>query len=133
MSKENVEMVLESIEAWNRRDAEMWLRYAAPEIEWMPAGPAAVESVIYRGYDEVAKGFEEVWETWDEFRFEEVQVRDLGESVLCLGRVKMRGAASHIALDQEFAAHFVLRDGKFVTVQAFLAWGDALKAVGLEE
>jgi hypothetical protein len=99
----------------------------------MPAGPAAVEGVVYRGYDEMAKGFESVWQTWEEFRFVESEVRDLGESVLWLGRVKMKGAASRVELDQEFAVRFVPRDGKFVTVQAFLAWREALNAVGPEE
>ncbi len=133
MSQENVEIVRKGVEAWNRHDAEAWLIYAAPEIEWMPAGPAAVEGAVYRGHDEVAKGFELVWQTWDEFHFEESEVRDLGDSVLWLGRVKMKGAASHLKLDQEFAVHSVLRDGKCVTVQAFLAWRDAFNAVGLEE
>jgi hypothetical protein len=73
-----------------------------------------------------------VWETWEQFRFEESEVRDLGDSVLWLGRVKMRGAASHLELDQEFALRFVLREGKAVTVQAYLVWQDALQAVGLE-
>jgi ketosteroid isomerase-like protein len=71
MSRENVEIVRKGIEAWNRRDAALWLSYAAPEIEWSPAGPAAVERTMYRGYDEVANGLASVWETWDEFRFEE--------------------------------------------------------------
>ena len=133
MSHQDLEIVRSAIEAWNRRDAERWLSYAAPEIEWIPAGPAAVERPVYRGYAEAASGFESVWQTWEEFRFEESEVRDLDGSVLCLGRVKMKGAASHVELDQEFALHFVLRDGKFVTVQAFLAWHDALANVGLEE
>jgi hypothetical protein len=44
----------------------------------------------------------------------------------------MKGAASHVGLDQEFALHFVLRDGAFVIVKAFLAWHEALADVGLE-
>ncbi len=132
MSQENVEVVRKAIDAWNQHDAVLWLTYAAPEIEWMPAGPAAVEGDVYRGHDDVASGFQSVWETWDEFRFEESEIRDLDESVVWLGQVKMRGAASHVALDQEFAVCFVLRRGKIVVVQAFLAWRDALKAVGLE-
>jgi hypothetical protein len=64
---------------------------------------------------------------------EEGEVRDLGDSVLWLGRAKLRGSASHIELDQEFALHFVLRDGKFIRVHAHLTWTDALKAVGLRE
>jgi ketosteroid isomerase-like protein len=63
MSTANVETVRKGIEAWNRRDADLWLTYAAPEIEWTPAGPAAVERTIYRGYAEVASGFESVWQT----------------------------------------------------------------------
>ena len=133
MSQEDVEIVRKGIEAWNRRDAELWLSYANPEIEWMPAGPAAVEGTLYRGYEEVASGFASVWETWEEFRFEESEVRDLGESVLWLGRVKMRGRASHVELDQEFAVHFVLRGGNVITVRAFLAWRGALAAVGLSD
>ncbi len=107
--------------------------YAAPEIEWLPAGPAAVERAVYRGYDEVTSGFAAVWETWDLFQFEESQVSDLGDSVLWLGRVKMRGGASQVELDQEFAIHSVVRDGKFIRVQAFLSWQAAREAVGLRD
>ena len=132
MTAADVEIVRKGVEAWNRRDAKLWLSYAAPEIEWLPAGPAAVERSVYRGYDEVARGLESVWQTWEQFRFEESDVRDLGEAVLWLGRVKMKGAASHVELDQEFAVRTVLRAGKVVMVQAFLAWDDALEAAGRE-
>ena len=131
MSQENVEIVRNGVAAWNRRDAELWLTYAAPEIEWVPAGPAAVESAVYTGYDEVARGLAAVWDTWEVFEFDESEVRDLGDSVLWLGHVKMRGGTSHVELDQEFALHSLLSDGKFIRVQAFLSWREALDAVGL--
>ena len=133
MSQENVEVVRQGIDAWNQRDAGRWLSYAAPEIEWMPAGPATVDSTVYRGHEEVASGFAAIWETWDEFRFEESEARDLGDSVLWLGRVKMKGGASQIELDQEFAIHSVLRDGKVTAVHTFLAWDEALAATGLSQ
>jgi len=57
----------------------------------------------------------------------------VGEWVLRRGQVKMRGSASHVALDQEFAADWVLRDGKLTRIQAFLSWQDASQAVGLAE
>ena len=133
MSQENVEIVRSGVAAWNRRDAQLWLTYAAPEIEWVPAGPAAVEQAIYRGYDEVASGLTAVWDTWEVFEFAESEVRDLGDSVLWLGHVKMRGGTSHVELDQQFALHTLLSHGKFIRVQAFLSWREALKAVGLAE
>jgi hypothetical protein len=81
----------------------------------------------------VASGFAAVWQTWDVFHFEEDQIRDLGDSVLWLGRVKIRGSASHIDLDQEFAVHSRLQDGQVTTVRTFLAWREALEAIGLKE
>ena len=133
MSQANVEIVRKAIQAWNRREADLLLSYTAPEIEWMPAGPAAVESAVYRGHDEVASAYAAVWQTWDLFQFEGSQLRDLGDSVLWLGQVKMRGRASQVELDEEFAAHWVVRDGKLIRIQAFLSWQDALEAIGMAE
>jgi hypothetical protein len=67
------------------------------------------------------------------FHLEEAQIRDLGDSVLWLGRVKIRGSASHIDLDQEFAVHIWLQDGQVTSVRSFLAWQEAVEAVGLKE
>ena len=89
-----------------------------------------MERTVYRGYEAVATGFAAVWETWEEFRFQESEVRDLGDSVLWLGRVKMKGGASHVELDQEFAIHAVLRHGKVTAVATFLAWAEAQQAAG---
>ena len=83
---------------------------------------------VYRGYEEVATGFAAIWETWEEFRCQEFEVRDLGDSVLWLGRVKMKGGASHVELDQEFAIHAVVRNGKVTAVRTFLAWEEAVEA-----
>jgi hypothetical protein len=44
MSQENVEIVRKGIEAWNQHDADLWLSFAAPDIEWAPAGPAGWEA-----------------------------------------------------------------------------------------
>jgi ketosteroid isomerase-like protein len=128
MSHENVEVIRRGIEAWNQRDRDLWLSYAAPDVEWEPAGPASVERTVYRGHQEVAAGFAAIWETWDEFLFQESEVRDLGDSVLWLGRVKMKAGASQIELDQEFAIHSALRDGKVTAVHTFLAWDEAVEA-----
>jgi hypothetical protein len=53
--------------------------------------------------------------------------------VLWLGRVKMRGGASQVELEQEFAIHSLMREGKFTRVQAFLSWQQAREAVGVRD
>jgi ketosteroid isomerase-like protein len=133
MSEENVEIVRKLVEAWNEHDESLAASYLADDIEWAPAGPAAVDRVIYRGREECARGFAAVWETWEEFRFQETEVRDLDDSVLWLGRVQMRGRTSQVELDQEFANRFHLRAGLITAVRAFLTWRRALEAAGLEE
>jgi ketosteroid isomerase-like protein len=133
MSDENVELVRQLVDAFNRRDLAAMTRTFDPEIEWRPGGPAAVERAVYRGRDEVSSGFAGTWETWELFRLEETEVRDLGDSVVWLGRAQMRGGASHVELDQEFAVHLLMRDGKIVRIRGFLTWREALEAAGLPE
>ena len=126
-------MARELIEAWNRRDIDTLLAAAAPDVDWTPAGPAAVESSVYRGREEIARGFESTWLGWEEFRLEESEIRDLGQSALWLGRATMRGAASHVRLDEEWAILIVFTDRAVASLRAFPAWRDALAALGLDE
>jgi len=51
MARRDVEVLREAVDTWNRRDPDLWSRYATPDVEWTPAGPAAVEGTVYRGYD----------------------------------------------------------------------------------
>jgi ketosteroid isomerase-like protein len=133
MSQENVELVRRGLEAWNQRDADLALSYLAPEIEWEPASPATVEGAVYRGHDEVSGALAALWDTWEVFRFDETEIRDLGDTVLWLGHVHVKGDASHVELDQEFATKCVVRGGKLVRARSFLSWQEAIEAAGLSE
>ena len=133
MSQENVEVVRQVVQAFNRRDLPAMTQRFAPEIEWEPVGPAAVERPIYRGLDEVSTGFAAAWEAWEVFQVEESQLRELEDSVVWLGRAQLRGGTSHVELDQEFAILFVMGGGKVVRIRGFLGWQEALEALGLSE
>jgi ketosteroid isomerase-like protein len=133
MSEQNVELARQVVEAFNHRDLEATIRRLDPQIEWTPAGPAAVEQAVYRGREEVSGAFSVTWEAWELFRLEEHEVRDLGDSVLWLGRAHLRGGASQVELDQEFAVRFEIQDGKVVRMEGFLAWDEAREAAGLKE
>jgi ketosteroid isomerase-like protein len=115
------------IRDFNRRDLAAVTEAFDPEIEWRPVGPAAVERAVYRGRDQVSDGLAAGWDAWEAFHLEEQEVRDLGDSVLWLGRAQMRGGASHIELDQEFAVHLETGGGKVVRIRGFLAWDEALE------
>jgi ketosteroid isomerase-like protein len=131
MSQEKVEIVRQGIEAWNRHDFEMGVSHLAPDVEWVPASPAAIERSVYHGLDEVSRGFAAIWDSWDTFEFDEHEVRDLGDSVLWLGVVHMRGSASGMELDQEFANILDFAGDQVVRVRGFRSWREALEAAGL--
>jgi ketosteroid isomerase-like protein len=133
MSEENVEVVRHLVQAFNQRDLAGMTECFAPDVEWEPAGPAAVERGLYRGRDEVASGFAAAWETWEVFRVEENEVRDVDDSVVWLGSARMRGGASHVEFDQALAVHFRVQGGKVVRFRGFLDWQDALEVAGLTE
>jgi ketosteroid isomerase-like protein len=133
MSQENVDVARQLIQAFNRRDLAAMTERFAPEVEWKPGGPAAVERAIYQGRDEVSDGFAETWETWEVFDLKEHEARDLGDSILWLGRAQMRGVAGHIELDQEFAVHLLIDSGEIVRIMGFRTWREALEAAGLSE
>jgi ketosteroid isomerase-like protein len=133
MSRETTEILRRWIAAWNQRDADLWLSFFAPDAEWLPAGPAAVERAVYRGHDDMAGFFADAWKTWDVFQLVESEVRGLGTAALWLGRVKMRGSASQIELDNAFAVYCLFAGDKIIRGRTFHSWEEALKAVGLEE
>jgi ketosteroid isomerase-like protein len=130
---EDVELVRQLVRSFNRRDIAAMTQMFDPEIEWKPGGPAAVERDLYRGRKQVAGGFVATWDAWELFHLEESEVRDLGDSILWLGRTQMRGGASQVDLDQEFAILFQVRGGKIFRFRGFRGWQEAFEAAGRAE
>jgi SnoaL-like domain len=121
-------MVRQGIEAWNRHDFEHGAHNLAEDVEWQPASPAAVEQAVYHGKGDVARAFNQIWDTWDLWEFEEQEIRDLGDRVLWLGRVHMRGGASQVEIIQEAANLLDFSGEKIVRVRGFRSWQDAIDA-----
>ena len=67
------------------------------------------------------------------FRVEESEVRDLGDSVVWLGRARLKGGTSQVDFGQPFAIHFRVRGGKITRFRGFVNWQEALEAAGLSE
>ena len=58
---------------------------------------------------------------------------DLGDRVLCLGRMKGTGASSGAAFDTEVAYLFTVSAGRIVREQDFRSHEEALEAAGLQD
>ena len=134
MSQANVDAVRANFEAWNRGDREAWLAAAHPDVEWSSAILREVE-----GKEAVSRGRAELGAFWDEWHalwsltLEPSEVRDLGDEVLVLARMRTRGNASGAETERSIAYVFEFEDGLVRRGRAYLSPEEALEAVGLRE
>src|SRR5436305_12523307 len=127
MSQAYVEIVKRMTDAFNRRDVDAWMECATPDCELLPAMPRAVERAGYRGLTGVETYVGEITESWEEYRLVPDEFRDLGDSVLMLGRIEVRGKGSGTPVDAPFGAISEFRDGKVLRLRGFLDHGEALR------
>ena len=71
--------------------------------------------------------------SWESFRFQATDLRDLGNRVLVLGDVRGRGRGSGVEVEDQWGWIVELRDAKAASVHGFLDQRKALEAAGLRE
>ena len=132
MSQENIEAMQRAIDAYNRRDVEAMLRELDPEVEWHSALPMLLsgQATVYRGHEGIRELFSEFDDVLDEIHVETTEIRDLGDRVVFIGRIRMRGKKSGIETESPLASVSVSIDGKAVLVRTYLDPKDALEAAG---
>ena len=134
MPSPNVERTYRAWEALNRQDFTAVLELMHPDIEWRPAlGPGGAEGRVYRGREEYERWLRtELMEVWDEFRAENLDVRELpGERILLLGDLVVKGKASGLEMRTPFGQIAYLRDGLAIRLDAFPDHQSALAAAGV--
>ena len=134
MSEENVEIVRRWWEGFNE-DGMPPLVLCDEEIEiWMP--PDFPVRGLFQGHDGVRRWRDQVFDIFDNPRVETDDIVDVdGDGTTVLMLLRATGTASHteLKIDYEWAAVWMIRDGKVLRAQGYLNRADALEAAGLEE
>ena len=135
MSQENVEIVRRVSDAYNRRDVGAMLGELHPEIEWHTWLQAQVGggATVYRGHQGVREGVRDLEEAFSEIQAEQSEVRDLGERVVAIGRLRGRGKESGAMTESALAWIVEFKSGKVIRVREYLDREEALEAAGLSE
>ena len=133
MSQNNVEIVRQFTEAWERRDSEAMVELVDPNVEQHGTVGGLEEGRVLRGISEIARDYERVEEMWDEHRIEIERVIDAGDQVIVLQREYQRGRSSGVELVIDAAVIFTLRDGRIIRMQGYMDRAAALEAAGLSE
>jgi ketosteroid isomerase-like protein len=138
MSRENVEFVEGLVSGADAMDKQALIEAlpgfiaeaADPDIEWIE-DPKRMDGQVFRGHRGVRESFERWLEQFDEFGYEAEAFIDCGDSVLVIGRERVRGLASGANVDVRHHAIWTIRAGKIARYQEFYDEQDARKAAGL--
>jgi len=122
-------------EAANRGDYEAAFGFYDRDIELVP--PTGLiglgDEPSYRGLEARVR-YERNWRAeWGDFRYEPEELRDLGDRLLLIGRIKSSGLSSGAAIDSDFANLFTLSAGRVIREQVFFDRAEALEVAGLSE
>lgn len=131
MTGENVDVFWRTVEAFNTADIEGAVRMCHPDVEFLPQR-AAVQGALH-GHGGIREFFADNSENLDLFVTDYRDVRDLGDRILAIGTIKIRGKGSGIETDVPSALVLDFRDGKLVRFQDYGDRRDALEVVGLSE
>jgi hypothetical protein len=127
MSGENVEKHRHAIDGWNRRDLEMWLEFADPNIEFFPFS-AQMEGKVYRGHDGIRRLWEDYVALYPNLRIDVAQMRDLGDVTLAHLQFRAADAGSDAPIAQEMWQAAEWRDGLCIWWHSFRTEEEAVLA-----
>ena len=91
-----------------------------------------MEATVYRGHEGVRELVRDIDEAFAE-AVEIVEIRDLGDRVLAIGRLRARGKASGADTESPIGFLADFRNAKLTRVLSYLDPKEALEAAGLSE
>ena len=133
MSQEqNVELVERLFGVFARRDLDGWLDCFDPSVEFfLPRN--VIEGGSYRGLDGVRRAWADLFEAWDDYRYEQADIRALDDRVVSLGPATNVSKGGGPSVEYQAAYVARVRAGKITQWRPYLSHAEALKAVGLAE
>ena len=129
MSEENVDAIRRAVDAANRGDPESAFDLLDENVVWEPRR-AGIEGA-YRGLEGLRKFWADTRENFELFELHLGDVRDLGDSVLTIGTIRVRGTGSGAETEVPVAAIWTFEAGRLVHYKDYGEAPAALEAAGL--
>ena len=106
------------------------LRYMHPNVEWK----TALTGTTYRGYNGLARGFDQTVDAAQDYGIEIQEVSELGgDKVFAVVKAAMRGRATDIDVNAGIYVVVTVGNGLITRMDEYLERADALEAAGLSE
>jgi ketosteroid isomerase-like protein len=133
MSQENVEIVADTIAAFNRGDLDAGSDYWTDDLDYRSAQGAPDDPGPIHGKEAMRTYVEDWLDTFDDFRGEVIELIDAGDDVIVVMRIGGRAKLTGVETDLTFAAIYTIRDGKIARGREYWTREQALEAAGLRE
>jgi ketosteroid isomerase-like protein len=134
VSRESVELVESAFEAWNRGDVAGFAGHAAEDVVWLEvSGWLEQEGREVRGRERLERNLTGLFEAWERYRLELMEVHEAGDRVVAVVRELARGRSSGVEVDSLWGYLITVTDGKLARVEAFRDPAAALAAAGLSQ
>ena len=134
-TEEDVRVIEQVLEAWNRRDLDALLALTDPGARYVNA-PEAIEPGTKHGHDQLARVFQSQWEGLADSRQEIERIHARGDEIITEGRVVREMPGSDAQLANRLLLSWTVRDGRVTRLQVLGAGSTfprALEAAGLSE
>jgi ketosteroid isomerase-like protein len=129
MTEDDIRVLLDGYEAWNRGETGMLEQLLDPDMEWEP-GFGDLNAGVHQGADGF-QGFVDSWlESFAEFRIEPELLVQSGDTVIVVAHQHGRGQGSGIELDATVVHVWTVRDGKAMRWWGPRTLADALGTLG---
>ena len=127
MSKENVALVREIVDALNRQDLDAAMGLAAPDAVYDLSRTESPMRGVYRGLDEVRRVAEEFYEPWSSMNYEARELIEVGDHVVMPYTSRFVGRHG-VELTADATWVFTLRGGAFTRLALYQTLDDAMEA-----
>ena len=129
VSEEDIERLRAAYEAWNRGEREPLMENLDPAFELHDLD--VPDSPVFRGRDGFRTNLERLAEIASEFRLEPRELTPVGDRILAIVHVVLRGRGSGVEVEQDVAHLWTLRDGKGLRLEIYLDVERGREAAGL--
>ena len=131
MSEENLALVREALDAYNRGGLDALFEYYDEDIVFA-MDPGFPDAGTFRGRDAVRAASDEWAQTFQEFEWEIDDLVEISDAeTLAVLHIHGLGRGSGVHVEMRVAWIITVRDGKAVRIETFLDPVKALEAAGL--
>lgn len=133
MSRANVEMAGQVLDALARRDVSRVIELSDPEIEWHSIFAELGDEGAYRGHGGTRQYMRDLNDAWEIVRADVDDALGVGDVALLVGRLHFRGRSSGVETEMSAGWMLKFRNGRVLCFRAFREPERVLEALGLAE